>query len=48
MPSTTASGHLESREGKRGKVWTARLRLPDGSQRRMTLGKDWTQRRAPA
>jgi integrase len=43
MPSTTASGHLESREGARGKVWTARLRLPDGSQRRMTLGKDWTQ-----
>lgn len=40
--NSTASGHLDSREGKRGKVWTARLRLPSGDQRRVTLGKDWT------
>lgn len=41
--SSTASGHLESREGARGKVWNARLRLPDGAQRRIKLGRDWTK-----
>jgi integrase len=41
------SGHVVRREGKRGPVWYARYRLPDGRQVQKRLGPAWTGRTRP-
>jgi integrase len=45
--SGTVSGHVYRYEGKRGPVWRAKYRLPDGRQVKKTLGPAWTQRGRP-
>jgi hypothetical protein len=43
------SGHVFKREGKRGAVWYAKYRLPDGRQVQTRIGPHWTDRkREPA
>jgi integrase len=39
------SGHVFKREGKRGAVWYAKYRLPDGRQVQARIGPHWTDRR---
>lgn len=41
------SGHVFKRKGKRGAVWYAKYRLPDGSQQKKRLGPAWTEKTAP-
>ena len=42
------SGHVFVRDGKRGRVWYAKLRLPDGRQTQRRIGLAWTSKgRAP-
>ncbi len=41
------SGHVFKRKGKRGAVWYAKLRLPDGRQQKKRLGLAWTEKTAP-
>jgi integrase len=41
------SGHVFKRKGKRGTVWYAKLRLPDGRQQKKRLGPAWTEKTAP-
>ncbi|HEX3608737.1 MAG TPA: site-specific integrase [Solirubrobacterales bacterium] len=41
------SGHVFKRKGKRGVVWYAKLRLPDGRQQKKRLGLAWTEKTAP-
>ncbi len=41
------SGHVFRVERKRGPVWYAKYRLPDGRQRQQKLGPAWTQRGRP-
>jgi integrase len=41
------SGHVFKRKGKRGVVWYAKYRLPDGSQQKKRLGPAWTEKTAP-
>jgi integrase len=41
------SGHVVRREGKRGPVWYAKYRLPDGRQVQKRLGPAWTGRTRP-
>jgi hypothetical protein len=42
------SGHVFKRKGKRGAVWYAKYRLPDGSsQQKKRLGLAWTEKAAP-
>lgn len=43
-----SSGHLFLYDGKRGQVWYAKLRLPDGSQTKVRIGKrsDFTETQA--
>jgi integrase len=41
------SGHVFKRKGKRGAVWYAKFRLPDGRQQKKRLGPDWTEKTAP-
>jgi integrase len=41
------SGHVFKRKGKRGAVWYAKYRLPDGSQQKKRLGLAWTEKTAP-
>jgi len=41
------SGHLFKRKGKRGAVWYAKYRLPDGRQQKKRLGPDWSEKTAP-
>lgn len=41
------SGHVFKRKGKRGAVWYAKYRLPDGRQQKKRLGPDWTEKTAP-
>ncbi|MET0557501.1 MAG: tyrosine-type recombinase/integrase [Solirubrobacterales bacterium] len=36
------SGHVFKRKGKRGAVWYAKYRLPDGRQQKKRLGPVWT------
>ena len=43
----TASGHVRLMAGKRGPVFYAALRLPDGSRRQRSLGKAWLKRSKP-
>jgi len=41
------SGHVFKRKGKRGTVWYAKYRLPDGRQQKKRLGPAWTEKTAP-
>ena len=41
------SGHVFKRKGKRGAVWYAKYRLPDGRQQKKRLGLAWTEKTAP-
>jgi integrase len=41
------SGHVFKRKGKRGTVWYAKYRLPDGRQQKKRLGLNWTEKTAP-
>ena len=41
------SGHVFKRKGKRGAVWYAKYRLPDGRQQKKRLGPAWTEKTAP-
>jgi integrase len=41
------SGHVFKRKGKRGAVWYAKYRLPDGRQQKKRLGQAWTEKTAP-
>jgi integrase len=41
------SGHVFKRKGKRGAVWYAKFRLPDGRQQKKRLGFHWTEKTAP-
>ncbi|MFL5904748.1 MAG: hypothetical protein ACJ76Q_13205, partial [Solirubrobacteraceae bacterium] len=45
VPSTT--GHVFRRDGKRGPVWYAKYRLPDGRQCQRAIGPDWGRRGRP-
>jgi len=42
------SGHVFRVEGKRGPVWRAKYRLPDGRQVQRKIGPAWTERGRPA
>ncbi len=39
------SGHVFKREGKRGGVWYAKYRLPDGRQVQTRIGPHWSDRK---
>jgi hypothetical protein len=39
------SGHVFKRDGKRGAVWYAKYRLPDGRQVQARIGPHWTDRK---
>lgn len=41
------SGHVFKRKGKRGSVWYAKYRLPDGRQLKKRIGPAWTEKTAP-
>jgi len=41
------SGHVFKRKGKRGTVWYAKFRLPDGQQQKKRLGPAWTEKTTP-
>jgi integrase len=41
------SGHVYRRHGRRGDVWYARYRLPDGRQVKRRIGPVWTDRGRP-
>ncbi|HEV7400760.1 MAG TPA: tyrosine-type recombinase/integrase [Solirubrobacterales bacterium] len=41
------SGHVSLRKGKRGGVWYAKYRLPDGRQVQKRIGQAWTEKAAP-
>jgi integrase len=40
------SGHVFKRKGKRGVVWYAKYRLPDGRQQKKRIGPHWTEKTA--
>jgi len=42
------SGHVYRRDGKRGPVWYAKYRLPDGRQVQRKIGPAWRERGRPA
>ncbi len=42
------SGHVYRHEGRRGPVWRALYRLPDGRRVHKTIGPAWTERGRPA
>jgi hypothetical protein len=46
-PRGEPSGHVFLREGKRGPVWYAKYRLPDGRQIQRKIGPAWTERGRP-
>jgi integrase len=46
--ATQPTGHVLRREGKRGAVWYAKYRLPDGRQVQKRLGPAWSGRTRPA
>jgi len=48
QPSRPISGHVFLVERKRGSVWYAKYRLPDGRQVQKKLGPAWTRRGRPA
>ena len=39
------SGHVFKREGRRGSVWYAKYRLPDGRQVQQRIGPHWSERK---
>jgi integrase len=41
------SGHVFRRDGKRGSVWHAKYRLPDGREVKRRIGPAWTERGRP-
>ncbi|HEX4669764.1 MAG TPA: tyrosine-type recombinase/integrase [Solirubrobacterales bacterium] len=41
------SGHVSLRKGKRGSVWYAKYRLPDGRQVQKRIGRAWTEKTSP-
>jgi integrase len=41
------SGHVFKRKGKRGAVWYAKYRLPDGRQQKKRIGPAWTEKTPP-
>lgn len=41
------SGHVFKRKGKRGSVWYAKYRLPDGRQAKKRIGPAWTAKTPP-
>jgi len=43
--SRAISGHVFKREGKRGAVWYAKYRLPDGRQVQTRIGPHWSERK---
>jgi integrase len=47
MAVTTPSGHVFRIERKRGPVWYAKYRLPDGRQVQKKLGPAWSERGRP-
>jgi integrase len=46
-PTQPPTGHVFRVERKRGPVWYAKYRLPDGRQRQKKLGPAWTERGRP-
>ena len=46
-PPRPISGHVFQRKGKRGGVWYAKYRLPDGRQQQKRLGPAWTEKTSP-
>lgn len=42
------SGHVFRRAGRRGPVWYAKYRMPDGRQVQKRIGPAWTERGRPA
>jgi len=42
------SGHVFLRKGKRGSIWYAKFRLPDGHQIQRRIGPAWKDKRRPA
>jgi integrase len=46
-PPRPISGHVFKRKGKRGGVWYAKYRLPDGRQQQKRVGPHWTEKTAP-
>lgn len=46
-PPRPVSGHAFKRKGKRGAVWYAKYRLPDGRQQKKRLGPHWTEKTSP-
>jgi len=48
LVSLPLSGHVFRREGRRGGVWYAKYRLPDGRQVQRRIGPAWSQRGRPA
>ena len=48
MSARPISGHVYRHDGKRGSVWRAKYRLPDGRQVHRTIGRAWTERGRPA
>jgi integrase len=47
MSTPRPSGHVYRHEGRRGPVWRALYRLPDGRRVHRTLGPVWTERGRP-
>src|SRR5258708_125599 len=45
--SQPISGHVFRRHGKRGDVWHAKYRLPDGREVKRRIGPAWTERGRP-
>jgi integrase len=46
-PNRAISGHVFRVDGKRGSVWRAKYRLPDGRQVQRTIGRVWSERGRP-
>lgn len=46
-PTRPPSGHVFRAQRKRGPVWYAKYRLPDGRQLQRKLGPAWTERGRP-
>jgi len=46
-PVRPPSGHVFRAERKRGAVWYAKYRLPDGRQVQRKLGPAWSERGRP-
>lgn len=47
IPGQTPTGHVFRVDRKRGPVWYAKYRLPDGRQVQRKLGPAWSERGRP-